>query len=174
MDDVGGGGAKVRGESHSGQRINSPRHLAGSASGSIRAVGHRRESPGVSGCKSGDSGSEAGKEISANCRRTTRVAYKIKEIEQVVIMSKHCETYVGLLALPARPCERLVSRPSVKPIHANDVCAVLRLPHRCSDCLREIPIAIPTLCPHWDISAPVRSAASLGPGRGRDRADVAL
>src|SRR5262244_466956 len=93
MDDVGGGGAKVRGESHSGQRINSPRHLAGSASGSIRAVGHRRESPGVSGCKSGDSGSEAGKEISANCRRTTRVADKIKEIEQVVIMSKHCGRY---------------------------------------------------------------------------------
>src|SRR5215470_7015804 len=78
----------------------------------MRAVGHRRESLGVSGCKSGDSGSEAGKEISANCRRTTRVADKIKEIEQVVIMSKHCGRCAVSQVYLLRPCERLVLQSS--------------------------------------------------------------
>src|ERR671919_1378703 len=98
MGNVGRNGTKVRSKPHGSQRINSPRHLAGTASGSIRAVGHRRENLGVSGCKSGDSESEAGKEISANCRRTTRVADKIKEFEQVVIMSKHCAWCAARLA----------------------------------------------------------------------------
>src|SRR5215813_1453362 len=90
MDDVGGGGAKVRGEPHVCKRTHSPRHLAGSASGSIRAVGHRRKSPEITAGQSGNSKSAQGKEISANCRRPTRVADKIRDIEQVVTMSKHC------------------------------------------------------------------------------------
>src|SRR5206468_11176773 len=98
MDDVGGGGAKVRSKPHVCQRTDSSRRLASSAGGSIRAVGHRRESPGISGCKSGDSKSAQGKEISANYRWTIRVAFKIKDIEQVVIMSKHC-TRCGCLYL---------------------------------------------------------------------------
>src|SRR6266545_7036533 len=120
MDDVGGGGAKVRSKPHVCQRTDSSRRLASSAGGSIRAVGHRRESPGISGCKNGDSKSAQGKEISANYRWTIRVADKIRDIEQVVIMSKHCEKYDSLLVWQYRILPPRRGQPVVKPTRAND------------------------------------------------------
>jgi Resolvase, N terminal domain len=84
------------GKPHLGKRTDSSRGVAGTAGGRMRAVGHRRESPGISRCESGDSRSAQRKEISANCRWTSRVAFKIKDIEQVVIMSKHCSVHVNV------------------------------------------------------------------------------
>ena len=174
MGNVGGNGAKVRSKPHSGQRINSPRRLASSASGSMRALGHRRESLGVSGCKGGDSESEERKEISANCHRTTRVVDKIKEIEQVVIMAKHCETCAGLPAWISPLSVRPVSPPSAIRIRADDVCVSRLLSCRCNGWLQEIPTANPTLSLRSDICAQGHWATRLAPCRTRDRSGVVV
>src|SRR5678815_1166882 len=50
----------------------------------------------------------------------------------------------------------------------------LLLPDPCSGSLQEIPIAIPTLFPHWDICDRERSAERLGPSRDPDRAGVVV
>src|SRR5678816_2700825 len=122
MDDVGGGSAKVRSESHGRQRTDSSRRAAGSAGGSIRAVGHRRKSPGITAGQSGDSKSAQGKEISANCRRTSRVAFKIKDIEQVVIMSKHCALNGTSPVLLSPRCARPLAQLFGALIREDDAC----------------------------------------------------
>src|SRR5215470_12625328 len=128
----------------------------------MRAVGHRRESLGVSGCKSGDSGSEAGKEISANCRRTTRVADKIKEIEQVVIMSKHCETCAVSQVYLLRPCERLVLQSSANGFM-----------HVVSALLSGCPIGVVTACRKHPLPAPFFAGIGVFALQGIGQSDSA-
>jgi hypothetical protein len=73
-------------------------------------------------------------------------------------VANNFETSAELRALTARPYERLVSRPSVKPIRADDVCAALRFPDLCSGSLREIPIAIPPRSARFGIYVPAHRA----------------
>src|SRR5262245_5244658 len=88
-------------------------------------------------------------------------------------VAKEWRNVCGVAGFDSPALRTAVSRPSVKPIRADDVFAALRLPDVCSGSLREIPTANPTLCRHWGICAPGHLAERLGPSRVRDRAGVA-
>ena len=63
--------------------------IAGSAGSTIRSLGDRRERLRIASRAGGGSGGAAGKANPVSSRQPTRVIDNIRQIEQMVIMSKH-------------------------------------------------------------------------------------
>ena len=69
--------------------------IAGSAGSSIRSLGDRRKGLGIASRAGGGSGGAAGKANPVSSRQPSRVTDKIRQIEQMVIMSKHSGWLLG-------------------------------------------------------------------------------
>src|ERR1035437_5559244 len=91
MRDAARGGAKTPSQRYRSGKTDSSRGIAGSAGRSIRSVGDPRKTLGIASRAGGGSGGAAGKANAVSSRQPSRVTDKIRQIEQMVIMSKHSE-----------------------------------------------------------------------------------
>ena len=77
-------------------------------------------------------------------------------------------------ALLSRRCEQPRAHLFVPLIHEDGACIVVRLRRQHSISSRKIPIAIPTLDHHWDISDPARWATPLALSSSRHHTGVVV
>src|ERR1035437_2600717 len=113
MRDAARGGAKTPSQRYRSGKTDSSRGIAGSAGSSICSLGDPRKGLGIASRAGGGSGGAAGKANSVSSRQPSRVTDKIRQIERMVIMSKHSGWPRGgfggspagdFRALPRLPC----------------------------------------------------------------------
>src|ERR1019366_8528489 len=89
MRDAARGGAKTPSQRYRSAKTDSSRGISGSAGSSICSLGDPRKGLGIASRAGGGSGGAARKANSVSSRQPSRVTDKIRQIEQMVIMSKH-------------------------------------------------------------------------------------
>src|SRR5512135_698528 len=99
MRDTARSGAQTPSQRYRSGKTDSSTDIASSAGSSIRSVGDRTKGLRIASRAGGGSGGTAGKANPVSSRQPPRVIDKIRQIEQMVIMSKHSGWLQGSLGV---------------------------------------------------------------------------